>query len=138
MQENKLPNEHPIVLFDGVCNYCNNMVNFAIRHNSKRNLRYVPLQSVAGKAILAKFNIPQAVDSLVFVENDQAYIYSSAALKISKHFNYPAKILYVLIIVPQFVRDYFYRFIAKNRYKWFGKKEHCMIPSKEVKELFID
>lgn len=138
MQVNELPNEHPIVLFDGVCNYCNSMVNFAIRHNSKRNLRYTPLQSVAGKAILAKFNIPQAVDSLVFVENNQAYIYSAAALKISKHFDYPVKILYVLIIVPQFVRDYIYRFIAKNRYKWFGKKEQCMIPSKEVKELFID
>lgn len=137
MHQNDIP-KHPIILFDGVCNYCNNMVNFSIRHNSKRNLRYTPLQSTTGKGILAKFNIPQAVDSLVFIEKDKAFIYSTAALKICKYLNYPFKILYVLTIVPQFIRDYFYQFIAKNRYKWFGKKEQCMIPSKEVKELFID
>lgn len=137
VQEAKEPKDHPIVLFDGVCNYCNSMVNFAIKHNSKLNLRYTPLQSVIGKGILAKFNIPQAVDSLVFIENNKAYIYSTAALKICKNLDYPNKIFYVLIIVPQFIRDYFYKLIAKNRYKWFGKKEQCMIPSKEVKELFI-
>ncbi len=128
---------HPIILFDGVCNYCNSMVNFAIKWNSKRNLRFAPLQSITGKALLAKYHIPEVVDSLVFIENNRAYIYSSGALKIAAHLDFPVKILYVLSIVPQFVRDPIYKWIATNRYKWFGKKEHCMIPSKEVKELFL-
>ncbi|MCU0322354.1 MAG: DCC1-like thiol-disulfide oxidoreductase family protein [Chitinophagaceae bacterium] len=138
MEEELTENNHPIVLFDGVCNYCNNMVNFAIRWNSKRTLRYTPLQSVTAKALLIKYNIPQAVDSLVFIEKNKAYIYSSAALKISKHLNFPINLLYMFIIVPQIIRNPFYRWIAANRYKWFGKNDRCMVPSKEVKELFLD
>jgi len=138
MKEELIENDYPIVLFDGVCNYCNNMVNFTIRWNSKHSLRYAPLQSVTAKALLIKYHIPQAVDSLVFIEKNKAYIYSSAALKISKHLNFPINLLYMFIIVPQIIRNPFYRWIAANRYKWFGKNDRCMVPSKEVKELFLD
>ena len=128
---------HPIVLFDGVCNYCNTMVNFAIKWNKKRNLRFAPLQSEVGIAHLKKYSIPENVDSVIFIEDEKGYTFSTAALKICKHLSFPVKFLFILILVPAFIREPIYKWVAKNRYKWFGKKETCMIPSKEVKELFL-
>ena len=129
---------HPIVLFDGVCNYCNSMVNFAIKWNKKRNLRFAPLQSEAGIALKERYKIAENVDSVILIEQGEAYVYSAAALRICRHLSFPVGLLYGFIVVPAFIREAVYKLIAHNRYRWFGKKETCMIPSKEVKELFID
>ena len=129
--------ENPIVLFDGVCNYCNSMVNFAIKWDTKKQLRFAALQSEAGTFLREKYKIDSSVDSVVFIEKGKAFIYSSAALHICKYLGFPVKFLYGFIVVPGFIREGIYKWIARNRYKWFGKKETCMIPSKEVKELFL-
>lgn len=128
---------NPIVLFDGVCNYCNTMVNFAIKWNKKRNLRFAPLQTDIGISLRNKFSVPINTDSVVFIEKNQAYIYSTAALKICKHLSFPAKLIYCFIIVPSIIREPIYKWVAANRYRWFGRKETCMIPTNEIKNLFL-
>ncbi len=130
--------KNPIVLFDGVCNYCNSMVNFAIRWNKKNNLRFAPLQSEVGIQLIHKMKINQGVDSVIFIEGDAFAIYSGAALKICRHLSFPVSLLYILIFIPSFIRNFVYKWFAANRYKWFGKKEICMIPSKEVKIKFLN
>ena len=126
-----------IVLFDGVCNYCNAMVNFAIRHDKKAILKFAPLQSEAGSQLKEKYKIPAEIDSVIFIENNIVHTYSDAAIHIAKYLRWPAKILYGLIIIPKFIRQPIYKWIAKNRYKWFGKKERCMVPDAEVRQRFL-
>ena len=130
--------QNSIILFDGVCNYCNSMVNFAIRNNSKRDLRFAPLQSPVGMHLKEKFAVPPEVDSVVFIENSKAYIYADAALHICRHLDWPAKALYIFTIIPSFVSNAIYKWVARNRYKWFGKKDSCMVPPAEIKSLFLD
>jgi predicted DCC family thiol-disulfide oxidoreductase YuxK len=130
--------ENPIVLFDGVCNYCNAMVNFAIRNDKKAFLKFAPLQSEAGKHLKEKYKIASEIDSVIFIEQGMVYTYSDAAIRIAKYLRWPAKSLYGLIVIPKFIRQPFYKWIAKNRYKWFGKKEACMVPSPDVKMRFLD
>lgn len=130
--------DNPVVLFDGVCNYCNSMVNFAIKKNKKKNLRFAPLQSEIGIAVKAKYPVTNNVDSVILIENNKAYIHSTAALRICKHLSFPVLLLYGFIVIPSFIRNAVYKWVARNRYKWFGKKESCMIPTKEVKALFLD
>lgn len=130
--------ENPIVLFDGVCNYCNAMVNFAIRHDKKATLKFAPLQSKTGKLLKEKYQLDPAIDSVILIDNDKIYTYSDAALRIAKYLQWPSKALYALNVVPKFMRQPFYRWIARNRYKWFGKKESCMVPGPDVKARFID
>ncbi len=129
--------QSPIILFDGVCNYCNWMVKFAIKHDKNGVLRFASLQSDIGKKIRLKYQIPDDVDSLVFVDNNQAFTYAAAAIGITKYFKYPAKLLYLFRIFPSFISTPIYKFIAKNRYKWFGKTDECQIPSPEIKNRFL-
>ena len=126
-----------IVLFDGVCNYCNAMVNFAIRHDKKAILKFAPLQSEAGKRLKEKYKIPDEIDSVIFIDNNIAYTHSDAAIRIAKHMEWPAKLLYGLIIIPKFIRQPIYKWIAGNRYRWFGKKGECMMPTANVKARFL-
>lgn len=127
-----------IVLFDGICNFCNSSVNFIIKHDKKDHFRFAPLQSEKGKALLQQFNGEQkGVDSLVLIENQKVYKRSTAALKIASHLNGLYFLLYGFIAIPSVFRDGIYNFIAKNRYNWFGKKETCMIPDPALKEKFI-
>lgn len=130
--------ENPVILFDGVCNYCNTMVNFAIRNDKKAILKFAPLQSEAGKRLTEEYKIASEIDSVLFIEQGKVYTYSDAAIRISKYLRWPAKVLYGLIIIPKFIRQPFYKWIAKNRYKWFGKKEACMVPTLDVKMRFLD
>ena len=127
-----------IVLFDGVCNYCNAMVNFAIRNDKKAILKFAPLQSEAGKILKEEYKITSEIDSVIFIEQGKVYTYSDAAICIAKYLRWPAKALYGLKIIPEFIRQPFYKWIAKNRYKWFGKKEACMVPTPDVKSRFLD
>lgn len=130
------PAKH-IVLFDGVCNYCNAMVNFAIRHDKKAILKFAPLQSEAGRRLKEKYKIPDEIDSVIFIDNNIPYTHSDAAIRIAKYLNWPAKVLYGFIIIPKFIRQPIYKWIARNRYRWFGKKEECMIPTADVKARFL-
>ncbi|MBG9374723.1 thiol-disulfide oxidoreductase DCC family protein [Panacibacter sp. DH6] len=127
-----------IVLFDGVCNYCNAMVNFAIRNDSNGRLKFSPLQSATGTALRKQYAIPEETDSLVFIENGKAYTYADAALRIAAYLDWPAKSLFALRIFPSFISNPLYKWIAKNRYKWFGKKDACMLPTPAVKRRFLD
>jgi len=128
-----------LVLFDGVCNFCNYWVQFALKRNRKKTLKFGSLQGNTAQKILPSFNIdPNVLSSVYLIENNKLYKESSAALHICKHLDGLWKIFYVLIIIPAFLRDPFYKLIARYRYKWFGKKESCMIPTPEQRARFVD
>ena len=130
--------ESPIVLFDGICNYCNAMVNFAIQIDKKALLKFAPLQSEAGRTLKEKYKVNSAIDSIILIDQGKVYTHSDAAIRITKYLRWPSKALYAFIIVPKFIRQPVYKWVAKNRYKWFGKKENCMVPSPEVKARFLE
>ena len=130
--------DHPIILFDGVCNFCNSAVNFTLKRNTKAEIRFAPMQSEAGQKLLQQYNLPaDDMESFVFIENGVAYKQSTAALKVCRHLRGLWPMCYVFMIVPKFIRDGIYNWIAKNRYKWFGVKQACMIPTPEVKSRFL-
>lgn len=127
-----------IVLFDGVCNLCNSSVQFIIKHDKKELFLFASLQSDAAKEVLLQFQIKKIeMDSILYIENGKIYSKSTAALKIAKHLNSPINWFYTFIAIPKFIRNSIYNFISKNRYKWFGKKEKCMIPSPEINHRFL-
>lgn len=127
-----------IVLFDGVCNLCNGAVLFIIKRDKKDRFRFAALESDLGKELLARHNIdPGKIDSIVLISGDSAFAKAGAALRIAKYLTGLWPLLYSLIIIPKFIADAVYDFIARNRYKWFGKKESCMIPTPELKSKFL-
>ena len=129
---------HSIILFDGVCNLCNGAVNFVIKRDPGNVFKFTPLQEKQGVLLLKKHAIDaQKLDSIVLVENKKVYTKSSAALRIARKLSGLWPLFFVLLIIPSFIRDGVYDFIAKNRYKWFGKKEQCMIPTLGLKEKFL-
>ncbi len=135
-----LPKNTQIILFDGVCNLCNGAVQFIIERDKNKVFRYASLQSDIGKRLLAERQIdPLKIDSIILINPDVAYyIKSSAALQAAKKLSGPYHYLSFLLFIPTQIRDWVYDFIAKNRYRWFGKKEACWIPTPELKELFLD
>jgi len=136
----ELPKDKKIILFDGVCNLCNNAVNFIIEHDKKDVFRFASLQSEIGKELTSKRGIdPEVIDSIVLIEPGVAYFQkSTAALEISKDLSGGYSFLSYLSIFPELIRDGIYTLIANNRYKWFGKKDACMIPTRELKAKFLD
>lgn len=127
-----------IVLFDGVCNLCDSSVQFIIKHDKKDFFRFAALQSETGKALLSKAGLPENyLQTFVYFEGEKFYTQSTAALRISKHLNGAWKAFYPLLIIPAPIRNIFYRLVANNRYKVFGKKDECMIPTPELKSKFI-
>lgn len=131
--------KQPIILFDGVCNLCNNAVNFVIKRDKTNAIRFAPLQSETAGVLLRDYDIPTiGMKSFILIENGKAYMQSTAALKVCKHLKGAWPMLYGLIIFPRFIRDGVYRWIAKNRYKWFGKKNECMIPTAELRSKFLN
>jgi predicted DCC family thiol-disulfide oxidoreductase YuxK len=127
-----------IILFDGVCNFCNSTINLVIRKDKKDHFRFAPLQSVTGEKILKENGVDaNQTESVILYENGKIYKRSAAALRISRHMSGLYPLLYGFMLVPPFIRNAVYDWIAKNRYKWFGKRESCMVPTKEVREKFI-
>jgi len=127
-----------VVLFDGVCNLCNSSVQFIIRRDPRARIYFAALQSEYGRAQIKKFNLPpDKLYSVMFIKNGQLRERSNAALEIARHLSgfWPA--FYFFKIIPRFMRDALYDFIAANRYKWFGKKDECMIPTPELKGRFL-
>jgi predicted DCC family thiol-disulfide oxidoreductase YuxK len=111
-----------LVLFDGSCNLCNYSVRFITRHDKKRRFNFEPLQSDTGKKIIQKHGLNYSeLTTIVFIENNVAYTRSSAALHITKYLDGLYPLLYGLLIVPPFIRNFIYDFVSKRRYKWFGK-----------------
>jgi len=129
-----------IILFDGVCNLCNSAINFVIKRDKKDIFRYASLQSEVGQKLVKERNIDLAkIDSIILIDPNIAYYHkSTAALQIAKLLSNPYPLFSVFLVLPRFLRDWGYDFVAKNRYGWFGKKESCMIPTPELKSLFID
>ncbi|WEK54422.1 MAG: thiol-disulfide oxidoreductase DCC family protein [Candidatus Cohnella colombiensis] len=126
-----------IILFDGICNFCDHSVQFIIKRDKKAVYKFTSLQSDAGQEILRKHNVPTNIDSFILVENNKCYYKTSAALRICKNLNGGWKLLYGLIIVPKPIRDYFYSVFAKNRMKWFGQRDSCTLPSPELRKRFL-
>lgn len=134
----KVNNPDKIVLFDGVCNFCASSVQFIIRHDKTNSLKFASLQSSIGQQLLKNYNMPQGLEGVVFVESDKAYFKSAAAFRIVRYFGGFWRILIVFSVLPLFITDFFYDVIARNRYKWFGKKDSCMIPSPEIRSRFLE
>ncbi len=127
-----------ILLFDGVCNLCNASVNFILSRDKKDRFRFAALQSDEGKTILADWKLPAGeIDSVVLLENGTAYFRSEAALRILKNLGGAWILLYVFVIVPVFIRDPIYNWIARNRFKWYGKRETCRVPDEALKKKFL-
>lgn len=127
-----------IILFDGVCNLCNNTVQFVIKRDNKQQFLFASLQSDAAAKLLLQFsNKKIGLQSIVLIEDNKVYDKSTAALRIARKLNPLWNILYIFIIVPKNLRDLVYDYIAKHRYKWFGKQDSCILFIKEYKNRFI-
>ncbi|RMA64256.1 thiol-disulfide oxidoreductase DCC family protein [Ulvibacter antarcticus] len=134
----KKETKHKIILFDGVCNLCNSTIVRIIKNDNKDIFRFTPLQSAVGMVMITEHGIDTSdTDSVILIDNGKAYIKSTAALRIARKLSGGYSLLYGFMIFPKFIRDAVYNFIAKNRYKWFGKKESCMIPTPELKKKFL-
>lgn len=134
-----LPENKKLILFDGVCNLCNVSVQFIIKHDKKDLFLFAALQSDVGKQIVKDFHIDtNKTDSILLYTPEKGINYkSTATLKIAHHLEFPINLASIFIIIPVFIRNWVYDYIAKNRYKWYGKKEHCMIPTPELKNKFL-
>ena len=129
---------HNIILFDGVCNFCNFWVNFVIKRDKNNTYKFAAMQSESGQQLLKIFNLNTShFDTFVLIVNNKTFTKSTAALMISKNLKSFIKLLYLLIILPRSIRDFFYDLVAKNRYKFFGKRDFCMIPTKKEQHKFL-
>lgn len=134
-----MSNKEPhILLFDGVCNLCNSIVQFTIKRDPKAKFKFASLQSESGQTLLKKFGLPtDDFDSFVFINGDKYFLKSSAGLHVLKELGGIWKLFYVFIIFPRPLRDFVYNIIAKTRYKIFGKRNNCMIPIPRLKQRFL-
>ena len=130
---------HKVLLFDGVCNLCAGSVQFILKRDKKGKIHFASLQSKYGQDTLKKFHLPQdEFDSLILLDGDKIYRKSTAALKVARELSGLWSLLYVFMIIPPFLRNGIYSWLAKNRYRFFGKKESCMLPTPEIKERFVE
>jgi predicted DCC family thiol-disulfide oxidoreductase YuxK len=132
------PIDHPVILFDGVCNLCNSSVQFVINHDPRARFRFAALQSdfARQQLTLHKFNNEKLL-SVVLLVDGKAYDRSRAALEIARRLNGLWPLMYAFIVVPPFIRNFIYDWISRNRYKWFGKMNECMIPTPDLKARFL-
>ena len=127
-----------VVVFDGVCNLCNRSVRFILRHEAEPRFQFAPLQSSAGARLLRQRNF--SVDDLrtfVLVSDERTYVRSDAAIRIARHLKGGWKLLGFLRIVPRPLRDWVYDVVARNRYRWFGRTDTCMVPTPELRSRFL-
>ncbi len=131
--------QHPILFFDGVCNLCNSSIQTIIKKDHQQKFKFASIQSDAAKEILLQsdeFN--SDIDSIILLNKQRLYYKSSAILRVCKILGGVYYFLFIFWLVPKPIRDWVYDFVAKNRYRWFGKMESCMIPSLELKDRFLD
>lgn len=132
-------NEPYVILFDGVCNLCTASVQFVIRHDQRKVFVFAALQSENGKRLLSDYHLPENdLLSIILIEDNKIYLRSTAALRIAKRLRGLWPLLYGFIIMPKLLRDGIYNYIAKKRYKWFGKQTVCMVPTPELRARFLN
>lgn len=139
-----------VVLFDGICNFCDRSVNFLIARDREGYFTFAPLQSEAGKRLTEAYGLTiadalngthrdaEAIDSVILVENGRIFTHSAAALRIAKRLGFPWNVASIFLILPPILRDAGYKLFARNRYRFFGKKDACMLPSPEVRSRFLE
>ena len=128
----------PILLFDGVCNLCNRLVIFIIRRDKDAKIKFAALQSETGRYFLKKCNLSaESIDSIVYIEGTGCFLKSTAVLHLLKNIGGTWSLFHGFIVIPKFIRDFFYDLVAKNRYRIFGRSEKCMIPSAEIIARFL-
>lgn len=134
-----LPDDKYLILFDGICNLCNSSVQYVIKHDRHDRFRFAALQSEIGLQIISDHQIDTSrTDSILLYSNNIGVHHkSTAALKIASKLGFPRNLMAIFLIVPSFIRNAVYDLIAKNRYKWFGKRDACMIPTPELKSKFL-
>lgn len=131
-------NDQRLILFDGVCNLCTGSVQFVLKRDKEKKFTFASLQSTTGQKLLAQFNLPKnTFNSFILYQDGRMYTRSTAALKLFQQLR-GWKWVKIFWAVPKFIRDGVYNLIAKNRYKWFGKKEECWLPTPELKARFLD
>ena len=127
-----------VIFFDGVCDFCSFWVKFVIARDPKRRFRFAPLQSPLGKQALKALVLPaDPPQSVILQEGGRYYLRSTASLRILRRLSGLWPLLYILIVIPAPIRDLTYNFIARNRYRWFGKKDACFVPTPEIRERFL-
>ena len=132
-------NQHPILLFDGVCNLCNGFVQFVIKRDPEGIFRFTALQSKAGQELLTAHQQEKSnLSTVILIENGRVYTHSDVALRVATRLGGAWSFFSVFSIIPRSFRDRIYNWIAQNRYRWFGKKEQCMIPTPDIKARFLD
>ncbi len=135
----EIPKDKYIILFDGVCNLCNNAITFVIKRDPKNKFSYATLQGEAGAQLTKQYGIDTGkVDSIILIKNNKSYIKSSAALHIAKQLKGGYPLFALFLIVPSAIRNWVYDWVAHNRYRWFGKRDACMIPTPELQAKFLD
>ncbi|WNB92398.1 thiol-disulfide oxidoreductase DCC family protein [Bacillus sp. NEB1478] len=128
-----------VLLFDGVCNLCNSSVQFILKHEKNEELKFAAIQSESGKELLSRYHIDTAqTDSVIFIENGKVYFMSDAVLTLTRYLRSPWNLSKNFLVFPRPLRDFLYKRIAKNRYRWFGKKESCMIPTPALRKRFLE
>lgn len=128
-----------LVLYDGVCKFCNSSVNFILEHERAEELSFTPLQSDLGQSLLQKFKLPTSyTDSLLFVSEGQLLSHSKAAFKISGFLKRPWSLISIFGLFPSFITDFFYNLVAKHRYRLMGQSDACMIPTPATKDRFLE
>lgn len=129
---------HPVLLFDGVCNLCHGAVRFIIARDPGKRFRFASLQSEIGRALAQRHGLPDDVTTMVLVEpNERVSLKSSAALRVAQHLGALWPLFGALLLVPTFLRDPVYEFVARNRYRWFGKKDSCPMPDPTLADRFL-
>jgi predicted DCC family thiol-disulfide oxidoreductase YuxK len=130
---------HGIILFDGVCNLCNGVVQFIIPRDPNRYFYYAALQSEAGHQLMKQYHhSTKEINSVILIQNGKLYTKSTAALLMARKLPGLWSILAIFIVIPRFLRDPIYNWVARNRYKWFGQKKECMMPTPETKMRFLE
>lgn len=138
MEINQLPQDKKIILYDGVCNYCNDKVNFILKNDTNDSFRFVALQSETGQKIVTYLGIDKTIDSIILYEPGYAYfIKSEAVFRVIKHLSSSVKLMLLFNFIPTSIKNLLYDYIAKNRYKWFGKNKQCVLPSEDIIGKFI-
>lgn len=128
----------PIVLFDGVCHLCSAIVQFAIPRDPRRRLRFAALQSDVARQLLGQLDHPPIPDSFVLIEGGRGYTRSTAALRVLRHLAMPWPILTICVLIPRPFRDWAYDFVARHRYRWYGTRRSCFVPTPDIKQRFLD
>ncbi|MFJ7917728.1 MULTISPECIES: thiol-disulfide oxidoreductase DCC family protein [unclassified Lysinibacillus] len=126
-----------IILFDGVCNFCDSSVQFIIKYDKVEYFQFASIQSEAGQALLAQYKVPENIDSVILIEQGKVYFESTAALKICRRLDSFWPVNYIFIIIPPSIRNKMYRLFAKNRYRLFGRKEVCLLPTSSQRKRFL-